>query len=212
MFLDEIIECKKADPQDPQAGSRVLRNDEVHSHITGMSERSAADRLSGMQSQLSSLKASVISLEEKMLTNDAIVDRKLSSIQRGVQRLNDSPGRRIRASSTSVVLGSPDRLETSLSRLPKTLYDLWDEYTVGLEGRKPAKLYSSTERGRCKYKYTRRRVVWQKIEELVLAGFTSHAAIDMILDHYGKEKSVTQVINLMRKDRLNKSYPRHLCF
>ena len=31
-----------------------------------------------------------------------------------------------------------DRLETDLSRLPKTLYDLWDAYTVGLEGRKPA--------------------------------------------------------------------------
>ena len=137
----------------------MLRDDEVHSHITGMSERSAADWLRGMQSQLSSLKASIISLKEKMLMNDAIVDMKLSSIQRGVQRLNDSPGRRIRASSTSVVLDSPDRLETSLSRHPKTLYDLWDEYTVGLERCKPAKLYSSTQRGRCKYKYTRRKVV-----------------------------------------------------
>ena len=147
-----------------------------------------------------------------MLTNDAIVERKLTSIQRGVQRLNDSPGRRIRAPSTGTVLVSTnDRLETGLSRLPKTLYDLWDEYTVGLEGRKPAKYYSSVERGRCKYKYTRRKVVWSKIEELVLGGYTAHVAIDMILHHYGKEKSVTQVINLMRKDRLHNSYPRHLC-
>ena len=210
VFLDEIIE-ESRDPQDPQPGNRVLRNDEAHSHITGMSERSAADRLRGMQSQLSSLKASVLSLEEKMLANDAIVDRKLTSIQRGVQRLNDSPGRRIRASGTAVHVGRDDRLETDLSRLPKTLYDLWDEYTVGLEGHKPAKLYTSTERGRCKYKYTRRKVVWSKVEELVLGGHTAHAAIDMILDHYGKEKSVTQVINLMRKDRVNKSYPQHLC-
>ena len=210
VFLDEIIE-ERRDPQDPQPGNRVLRNDEAHSHITGMSEQSAADRLRGMQSQLSSLKASVLSLEEKMLANDAIVDRKLTSIQRGVQRLNDSPGRRIRASGTAVHVGRDDRLETDLSRLPKTLYELWDEYTVGLEGRKPAKLYTSTERGRCKYKYTRRKVVWSKVEELVLGGHTAHAAIDMILDHYGKEKSVTQVINLMRKDRLNKSYPQHLC-
>ena len=53
--------------------------------------------------------------------------------------------------------------------------------------------------------------MWSKIEELVLGGYTAHVAIDMILHHYGKEKSVTQVINLMRKDRLTKSYPRHLC-
>ena len=102
-------------------------------------------------------------------------------------------------------------LETDLSCLLKTLFDLWDEYTVGLEGRKPSKLYTSTERGRCKYKYTGRKVVWSKIEELVLGGHTAHAAINMIFDHYGKEKSVTQVINLMRKDRLNKSYPQYLC-
>ena len=134
-----------------------------------------------MQSQLSSLKVSVLSLEEKMLANDAIVDRKLTSIQRGVQRLNNSPGRMIRGSGT-VHVGRTDRLETDLSRLLKTLYDLWDEYTVGLEGHKPAKLYTSTERYRCKYKYTR-----SKIEELVLGGNTAHAAIDMILDQYGKK-------------------------
>ena len=63
-------------------------------------------------------------------------------------------------------------LETDLSRLPKFLYGLWDEYKAGLKGRKPAKLYTSTERGRCKYTYTRRKVVWSKIEELVLGGHT----------------------------------------
>ncbi len=150
VFLDEVMNVPESDPQGPQPGNRVLRNDEAHAHIVGMSEQSAADRLRGIQSQLSSLKAGVLSLEEKMLVNDAIVDRKLTSIQRGVQRLNDAPGRRIRPPSGVLASVNDDRMETGLSRLPKTLYDLWDEYTVGLEGRKPAKLYSSTERGRCK--------------------------------------------------------------
>ena len=47
VFLDEIIE-ESRDPQDPQPSNRVLCNDEAHSHITGMSEQSAADRLRGM--------------------------------------------------------------------------------------------------------------------------------------------------------------------
>ena len=79
VFLYEIIEEHQY-PQDPQPGNRVLCNDEVHSYITGMSEQSAADRLRGIQSQLSSLKASILSLEENMLANDAIVDQKLTSI------------------------------------------------------------------------------------------------------------------------------------
>ena len=45
-----------------------------------------------------------------------------------------------------------------------------------------------TERGRCKYKCTRRKVVWSKIEDIVLGEYAYHAAIDIILDHYGKEK------------------------
>ena len=62
-----------------------------------------------------------------------------------------------------------------------------------------------------KYKYARRKVAWSKIDEFVLGGYTSHAAINMILDHYGKEKSVIQLIHLMRKDRLNDCDPQHLC-
>ena len=79
VFFDEIIK-ERRDPQDPQPGNRVLRNDEAHSHITGMSELNVADRLRGMQSQLSSLNTSVVNLEEKILANDDIVDRKLRII------------------------------------------------------------------------------------------------------------------------------------
>ena len=78
-----------------------------------------------------------------MRTNDAIAERKLTtSTQQGVPRLNDSLRMIIQASS-SVPIVTNDRLYTSLSRLPKTLYDLWYDYTVVLEGRKHAKLCTS---------------------------------------------------------------------
>ena len=53
--------------------------------------------------------------------------------------------------------------------------------------------------------------MWDKIQELVRAGYTSHVAIDLILDHYGRDKTNTEIINLMKQDRKNNSYPAHLC-
>ena len=211
VFLDEMTQ--EAEIQGPSVGGEARLNDENRALLRGMSERSATHQLRAIQSQLSSLKASVIALQEKVTAMECSLGGKMTGMQRNLKRLADAPGRRIRP-PTGVLLGlDPNsRLESGLSSLPRTLYDLWDEYTIGLEGRKPAKLYSPIERGRCKHKYCRRKVVWGKIQELVNAGYTSHVAIDMILDHYGRDKTTTHVINLMKRDRTNKSYPAHLCY
>ena len=97
--------------------------------------------------------------------------------------------------------------QVSLSSNPKTIYDLWDEYTIGLGGRKPAKEYTPRERGKVKYNYTRRKAVWDTISMLTNSGLHSHVAIDRIYDYYGRDKTVTQVIILMRRDRSNKFVP-----
>ena len=90
---------------------------------------------------------------------------------------------------------------------PKSLYDLcnlWDEYLNGVGGRKPARHFSESERGRVKYKYTRRKVVWDVIRKLVDLGHSSQRAIDMIYEvYYGAQTCVTTIINRMRKDKLN---------
>ena len=92
----------------------------------------------------------------------------------------------------------------SLMPNPKSLFDLWDEYDLnGVGGRKPARLFSQTERGRVKYKYTRRKVVWDIIKKLVDLGHTSQRAIDMIYEVYGGQTSVTDIINRLRKDKRN---------
>ncbi len=46
----------------------------------------------------------------------------------------------------------------TLSPNPKSLFDLWDEYLNGIGERKPARLFSKSERGRVKYKYSWRKV------------------------------------------------------
>jgi hypothetical protein len=43
----------------------------------------------------------------------------------------------------------------TLSLNPKSLFDLWDEYLHAIGGRKPARLFSHSERGRVKYNYSR---------------------------------------------------------
>ena len=88
----------------------------------------------------------------------------------------------------------------TLSNCPRTLHDLWVEYQFGLGGRKAAKEFTPSERGAVKYKYHRRKVVWDMVAELIRSGYTADSACDKIYDVYGKNKTVTQIINLMRLD------------
>jgi hypothetical protein len=86
---------------------------------------------------------------------------------------------------------------------PKSLYDLWHEYLHGVGGRKPARLFSETERGRVKYKFTRRKVIWDVVRDLVSLGHSSQRAIDLIYGVYGPQTSVTVIINRLRRDKKN---------
>ena len=78
----------------------------------------------------------------------------------------------------------------TLSRNPRDLYLLWSEYEFGIGNRKPAREFTAVERGRVKYNYHRRKVVWDKIAELVQAGWTSDMAIDAIYNAYGRHLPV----------------------
>jgi hypothetical protein len=88
-----------------------------------------------------------------------------------------------------------------LTHNPKDLHTLWMEYEFGIGGRKAARLFTPTERGACKYKFHRRKVVWDKIIELIRAGHTAQTAVDTIYDVYGNDKPVTAIINAMRRER-----------
>jgi hypothetical protein len=46
---------------------------------------------------------------------------------------------------------------------PKSLFDLWTEYVHVVGEKKPARLFSETERGRVKYIFTRRKVIWDMV-------------------------------------------------
>ena len=98
----------------------------------------------------------------------------------------------------------------ALSSTPRDLYVLWQEYQVGIGGRKAARMFSSFERGRVKHKFTRRKVVWSTIDKLVRGGLNANVAIDRIYNVYGRDSTVTSVINRMLTDRRNNTVPANL--
>jgi hypothetical protein len=88
----------------------------------------------------------------------------------------------------------------SLSHTPRSLFELWTKWTVGIGGRKPAKDFTAAEHGREKFKYSRRKVVWELIASLVWSGLTAVVAIDRIYAMYGAGTSVTNIINQLKKN------------
>jgi len=86
---------------------------------------------------------------------------------------------------------------------PRTLHDLWTEWTHGIGGLKPAKDFTREERGRdrTKCKYCRRKVFWMMVQKHVLAGISANMAIQRIYQCYGESNSVTTILRAMIKDK-----------
>ena len=70
----------------------------------------------------------------------------------------------------------------TLSNNPRSLLMLWQEYKLGINGRKPAEKFTTAERNTKanKQKYYRRNLVWQTVARLVQGGLTAEAAIDRL--------------------------------
>lgn len=94
----------------------------------------------------------------------------------------------------------------TLSPHPRTLADLWTEYEHGIGGRKAARLFTSAERGKSKYKYYKRNIFWSKVEEMIRRNYTASTAIDKIQSVYGPQLSVTEIIKCMKRDKSRYSW------
>lgn len=82
-------------------------------------------------------------------------------------------------------------------------------YQTGIGGRKPARDFTAQERGRDKYRFYRRKHVWDIVVNLVNAGVQARVAIDRIYNHYGANRSVSNIIkDIMRDKRNNGGLPQ----
>lgn len=106
------------------------------------------------------------------------------------------------------VIAAPMPYETTLSRNPRNLFVLWQEYMFGIAGRTAAREFSSIERGRVKFTYSLRKVFWEKVEGMTQRGYTFNTAIDEIYNIYDRSNSVTKILKKMRTDNKNGGHPQ----
>jgi hypothetical protein len=173
-------------------------------------------QLLGLHSQYFQLQQIVDSLREVVQNNHLQTTRGVSTIISSTNQLALAPGRRMlgggggNQGEGAAAGGVPIVAVATLLPTPRLLPIMWQEYNVGLGGRKAARLFTADERSQQKHKYSRRKVVWDAIDRMVLRGFTAQVAIDRIYQHYGRELSVTKVINNMLRDCRQNTVPAAL--
>jgi len=164
-----------------------------------------------MTAQLHGIISRLTRLEEQVNSSagDLKMDiqRQLASLNKNMKRLQLMPTARrqggggVNGNENGPLAPGVRGPNVQLSKRPKDLYSLWTEYTHGLGGLKAARDFSSAERGIVKQKYYRRKTFWDVIAKHVDAGYTAPTAVDLVYQVYGRNKSVTMVINKMLEDR-----------
>lgn len=141
------------------------------------------------------------------------IKQQLARLQANVSRIATQPVVRARTEAAAEenapenAPSAPSRTQRKLLGTPKNLYDLWTEYEFGLGNNKPAKSFTSKERGKCRSAYSRRKIFWDVIDNLVRKGYTSHVAIDKAYLVYGRRNSVNTILLKMRADRQTGGHP-----
>ena len=84
----------------------------------------------------------------------------------------------------------------------KDLHVLWHKCEFGSTDRlKPAKLFTSAERGRKQLAYSRRKMFWDLGGNIIHRGYTSDTAIDKIYSTYGHKLSVSNTLVKLKDDK-----------
>ena len=149
------------------------------------------------------------------------VRRDLGRMNGNVLRIAQTPGRRCipapennpqpAAAATHLNINNTNGdtnqqpLVASLTRVPRTLHELWTEWNEGYpaSGKKAVKDFTKAERGKVKHTYYKRKFFWHKCAELVRSGMTAQSACDKIQHVYGDGQSVTYVLERMKRDHID---------
>ena len=86
-----------------------------------------------------------------------------------------------------------------LSKRPRTVYFLWQEYEFGITGKKAAKLYSIGYRGRNNHAYCLQKPCWDLVVSMIFHGYNHNKDIDKIYAVY-RNLLVVLMLWLIRRD------------
>lgn len=132
-----------------------------------------------------------VDMTNTIASNQAENNRRMDRIEQNVGRIAMVPA----ACMLTVRGGTSERRASppaNLMKCPRDLFVLWAEYEAGIGGNKPARQFSPAERGKVKFKYCRRKIVWDVIDAMINAGCSAQVAIDRIYDEYGR-LTVTEI-------------------
>jgi hypothetical protein len=159
-----------------------------------------------LMSEMMALNVNVLQLQrrqEEMITETQRSFRDLQEfMQKNIQRMNSS----IKRIALQPVVRprneeARERARALLVKCPRDLFVLWQEYEHGIDGSKPARLFTSKERGQCKYTFSLRMNFWSIVEEMIRRGHTSDSALDKVYSVYGRAESTTCILRAIRKDK-----------
>ena len=145
--------------------------------------------------------------------------QKFSEIERRLRRMESfmktlSPARPLSTVTTQagtvIRVGNVTGNDTNnqpaiLSRNPRTLSVLWDEWMNGIGGNLPARLFDAPQRGQrgVKANYSFRKPFWRCMERLINKGLTVAVALQRIDTVYAHLGSVTKQLKQIGKDEKN---------
>jgi hypothetical protein len=174
-------------------------------------------QLLAIQSSNAQIRRELQEVQTNQMADRISISKNFTLVHANIRRIAVQPGVRsfrgtlaggnddtnLRAASAADQPVAIARLQPSLSPNPKNLYELWQEYEVGIGGRKAAKLFSQWERGgKNKHKYCRRNVIWKIVDNIVRGRgqITADVVIDQIYAIYGQQTCVTNIINAIKDD------------
>ena len=197
---------------------QLLRNQSENgeiSRITGVDNR----RMQIMENMLHALKQNVINLQNTLVHEFEAQSAMLRKMERLQQRMYAIPARAVRVGGEKTVIevvgeGEDGRIDGGqvvkqdlLSKCPKDLYVLWGEYQFGLNGRKPARQFTSAEKGKISSIYSKQNKVWKLIQNLIhKLNEDYRVIIDSIYSAYG-HVSVTEIIKNIQRDEKTGGHP-----
>ena len=113
-------------------------------NIGTLNGRPMRDQVRALQSQLMGVKAQLEDITKIIKEENIAKGQQLHALNANIKRIGLSPARPIRLTE------GISTQSASLSPHPRTLYELWDKHVIGIGGRKPAREFTATDRGKLK--------------------------------------------------------------
>ena len=194
------------DPVPDDSGNNVVTDTSTR---TFMGIQRDSLQLSAIYSKVQHLGRSHDSLKATVESRFDESKRQMKVINSGIKNLGmlrfvqNNSSTNVPDESTEEHVEDTNAYRYSLSKRPKDLNTLWEEYLFGIGGRVPAKNFTSVQKGQVKAQYYQRNLVWKCISQLTNKGHTAESACEKIYQAYGSNLSVSMIIKKMQVDNKN---------